>query len=95
MAAMEAGSSWAISSAQAFEAMILASGRQQLPLQWSPLAWVFTSCSMCSAAGTEARMVRSMRSVRGRSYSVSTRSAPSPSVISPALDQPQLPSGWR
>ena len=80
------------SSAAAVATIGIPSGSSSLPNQWSPLPCVFIACSIGwrSVIGL---IVSSSARVRGRSNSVSTSSdVPSP-VISPALLQPQPPSG--
>ncbi len=89
-----AGGNSAISRAAAVVATISAFGTRALPWVWSPLAWVLTRMPMSSAAIPVAdRMARSIAAVSGSSNSVSTRRDWSPSTTSPALDQPQPPSG--
>ncbi len=95
MAWKSAGVTSVISCAAAAVAQIaVPSGTSSLPQQWSPLACVLTSASI-GVRSVTGFIAASMSRVKFRSKRVSTSSdAPSP-ASSPALLQPQPPSGWR
>ena len=93
IAAIAAGGSVPISSAQRAEETISESGRSALPKQWSPLAWVLTTVSICSAG--RCGPAHGLEHL-GREPEVEEgvdQQRLSPSVTSPAFDQPQPPSG--
>ena len=94
-AALQRRSSSGVSSAISRFAVapetIRAPARSWLPQTWSPSECVLTTIS--GDASTSARASSSMRRVRARSQSVSTRSTCSPEARSPAFDSPSPPLG--
>ena len=84
---------WAISSAVPLAAITRTEASSSwLPWVWSPLEWVI-SASVIGARSVMGAIAASISRVNGRSNSVSTSSdAPSPAT-SPALLQPNPPSG--
>ena len=82
------------SIAPALATIGIPSGSSSLPNQWSPLPCVLNACPI----GLESVMgaiASSMSRVSFRSNNVSTSSEVSCAVTSPALLQPQPPSGCR
>ena len=72
----------------------MSSGRSSLPKQWSGSPWVFTA-TVTGFAVVCGAIASSIARVRCRSMSVSTTRDAPPPVTSPALLQPQPPSGCR
>ena len=70
------------------------SGRSSLPKQWSPLPCVFIAASIGLRSVIGAHRVEHLAR-ESRSKSVSTSSDVPSAAISPALLQPQPPSGCR